>query len=605
MKDQTSNNVTEATNLLTKMLKGGKVTYSIEQLLELKDTAIPKDNLDLPERSFYRFDASVMKKMNNYYNNLNNPTPNKKERSGGRRGQHNLHHHNRILSNEKHSRHYQKTSDENNEEEEEPQPEWMEETDFKVDHDFKLYMKSGTHTADDFEREKQMYLSKNKSNDTNDAIISSNNGTDTKSIDDGKKFSQQFNPELESELRKQLEEPEILGPTEEEYFENLKKKESKLEEEEAKGEIEKLSGLKPKIGFGDHQFSLEMETRKQVDHDFMNTMLMRNTKLNDAIPKSPVGSITSESSVASNGATSSFSLPPSLKRTGSQILPDELKPASSPLLNGDNFTNHGKVQRASSPMVSNNQPTQIDAHMEHMRLQKIQVLQMQRMQQIHQMQRMQQNSTQGTNLPGTKMPINTPPGFISAPPGLNNPAGVMFSPTGLTNPVTGFQGSQGATNVQLPPGLNHPQVSPNVTQFPLGPTAHRVNPIGVTASNLANTTPQGASPMLPPGLGSVSNVQQPHIIQGQFLHSSNTINSGPSSHIPPPNMLPSPFREKFHQLQQALMHFQQNGHPPPPQLLHEMAQFHQILERTFGGNRTVPDPGVSSTNNGPVLNQNV
>lgn len=129
-----------------------KIVYTPEELLALEDQGILPEGCELPDRSFYRFDALVLLKINSYMQNVNNNSYGSKK--GNKRNGHRLkdHHHSNIDNAYMHSC--------RTEEEDTDVPEWMEETDFKVDKDFQLYMKSGTHTTDDFEREKKLFHSK-------------------------------------------------------------------------------------------------------------------------------------------------------------------------------------------------------------------------------------------------------------------------------------------------------------------------------------------------------------------------------------------------------------------------------------------------------------
>jgi hypothetical protein len=664
-----------------------KIVYRPDELLALENYGILPADQELPDRSFYRFDAMVVMKMNNYLHNLNNSNGQRKSNKLNKKNNYNRYNNNHSYSTPSESI----DDDDDND----TVPEWMEETDFKVDQDFKLYMKSGTHTIDDFEKEKQLFFSKAK--------LSNNLKKTTKPLElestapirlDSEDPANNRDSELELKLKKQLEEPEILGPTEQEYFENLKKetiKQQQHEEQKLQNDKDQETQQNFKIGFGDLQFAMEVDARKQIDTNFFNSLLNKNSSIDDS--NSDLNTNTGNKALQldtpnSHSTTSvsnlaSFSLSESSNRPSSQILPQDtsISKTSPGLANENNLlnTSHppGLIPQASPQILSQTQhpqlPPGIQTQQQMHRLHQIQ--QMQRLQQIEQMQQLQrmhqaqsesqqqsqqqsqlqpqsqtqssqQDQAQGQNrnqtqnqgplpnfpigaLPNNLPPNTNPVGFMNmnVPPGLNQ-SFLQMNPNHLPPHILQQMAN---LNRNIPPGLNQG------ISHPPG-----MNPNLVMGINSANNLAHGFPPNLQQQQLQQQQLQQQQL-QQQQLHQQQLqqqqlqqqqlqqqqlqqqqnqpndnldshevrrplINNGlpnhvnplnsqqipvpshlppflqqiPPTNLPPPDQLPSPFKEKFFQLQQMLFHFQKNGQTPPPELMQDMMKFHQMLEQKFG-----------------------
>lgn len=537
--------------------KPSRIVYTLTELLDLEGHGAIPEGCTLPEQSFYRFDATVVMKMNNYFHSLHNHSQNGGHASN-RRGKRDLNH--------RHPNHNTSHTDPVENEDDET-PAWMEETDFKVDQDFKLYTRYGTHTTDDFEREKQMFRSKlpgNKSRNRNQeretgrvssagsagqAVHSGETPVDEKA--ETEERAKNTSPDdrgaqqLELELKKQLEEPEILGPTEQEYYELLEKQkaERKKAKEAEEAEESKKNLGKQNMAFGDLQFAMEMDTRKQLDTNFFNSLMNRNSNTHAKVSENSANiternnatySLQSSShshsnlnsmpsSASSSSQSSAVSRPSLLSRTGSQILPRELT-SNNPELNESLLP---KSNANMSPMVSQSSQLPPQAHLPQaqqiqnmhnsQQLQRMKQLQLQQEQHIHEMQRIQamqmsnqkqhgidppdasllQNMRNNANLNNMNIQLNMPQGVsqqsnstvpLAMPQNMPNmPQNVQINANQL--PPHMLQQLAGR-NFQLPPGLNvnmHSMMPPGLI--------HGVNPNG------NGQMPSGFPPnRLPPGL---------------------------------------------------------------------------------------------------------
>ncbi|ESX01267.1 hypothetical protein KL918_002908 [Ogataea parapolymorpha] len=156
-----------------------KITYSLEELLSLQSKGVIFRDTTLPDKEFWRFNAKLISKLNvglnrgnqKSHNNLKKKTP------------------------------YKPLAEENSEEE---VPEWLNETDFQVDSTFVGYSSIGSHTYEDFEREKREYHMKNGYYDQlkHDENVKSNPADEDHALREGKTSSSsaednQFDKELE------------------------------------------------------------------------------------------------------------------------------------------------------------------------------------------------------------------------------------------------------------------------------------------------------------------------------------------------------------------------------------------------------------------------
>lgn len=645
---------------IDQLVQTNRIVYTPEILLELKQYAVLPSDCTLPDKEFYRFHSSASEslKMANYIRNLKNPNFRAKHKlnsgSNSKEG--------KFRSHNSYNNHNHYGNDESLEEDE--QPAWLKETDFKVDHSFERYMISGTHTADDLEKEKLMFHSAHKSkgkrhasnnshsysekikddvteNSFNDSATIDNvhegelgnivNDTDSsnKSINSGNNYN------LELELEKQFQDPEILGPTEEEYFESLKKQE---EEKQKKQEEDALNSQSKKTSSvdSDFQFAMELVSKKEIDNSFFNSLIQKSTDNS----KSNSGS---ESAMKSNNALtgSSESAPASLSQSG-----------SFNTLNQNMTSNNTTLQNTSQNML----PPGLS-------VQQMQQMKQLHMKQLHQMSLAQQNSatrpqssdsnSNSIMNPPMGTPNSFPPGMLPNFPNANNlPPHVLqhllqqqsnnnFPPGFLKNlqqqqhgqqqhgqqqsqdqnqqhqqnpqqhqnqqiqqqtsaypdHMTG-QVLQNAQNMQFPPGMgmgmrngmnpnmilnnnmNHnmnninPNVNPNM-RFPPGMHNNLTN-----TGSIGMTMPPGMIP--PPGMMPPQGMMPP---PGMMMQPPGQIPQRFPSNLPPPDQLPSPFKEKFLNIQRLLLHFQQNGQTPPPPLVKEMMEFHRLLEAKFGNNQ--------------------
>ncbi|KAG7742619.1 hypothetical protein KL923_000234 [Ogataea haglerorum] len=113
-----------------------KVTYSLEELFSFQSKGVIFRDTHLPDKEFWRFNAKLIHKINVGLNR------------GNQKGQNSF----------KKKTSYKPAAEENSEEE---VPEWLDETDFRVDSTFAGYSSIGSHTYEDFEREKREFHMKN------------------------------------------------------------------------------------------------------------------------------------------------------------------------------------------------------------------------------------------------------------------------------------------------------------------------------------------------------------------------------------------------------------------------------------------------------------
>ena len=640
-----------------------KTVYTPEQLLAFEDNGTLPEGCELPDRSFYRFDATVLMKINSYLQNVNNGSQSLKK--NGKRNSHRTKdaHHLFGGSNSVPSQSYRAEEEDNDE------PEWMAETDFKVDRDFQLYMKSGSHTADDFEREKRLFRSKNNTAEAKSAEAINTSGSASRNTSDestatDRDKNETSDEKLKKELQKQLEEPEILGPTEQEYYQLLAEKE-KQKEAEARAKAQK-----PNVSSGDFQFGLEIKSKNQMDN-FFTSLLNKNTE-NAGQQGSHEDSTeaTTQDTCNSRDTTSStiaHGLRAPLQCTGSQILPPGLDTASklgqfqaqAPSVKETHGQEQGQSQGLSQtqpqsmpgmfppgmlPHSQFNQPNhnsyyggnqQSPSDMQMQQMKQVQMMQhmqqMQHMQRLQQLQQMQQPRSNLQNMPpnmSPNMPPNMPPNMANMP---NMPNVSSVIPNGLNgNPNLSNVPANGIPNMQqrpylvhtglppgkldqlpphvlqqlinsqqhspqLPPGMQHPltnlgniKLNPNMNinnirkqQLPQSPQENRqgsfhgsnqISPQQLPQNNSGNNVPR----QMPPQMHQQTPPQMQQHIPPQMMTAS----------LPPPDQLPSPFKEKFYQIQQILLHYQQNSQPPSPALLRDMMEFHKLLEKNFSRSTT-------------------
>lgn len=588
-----------STTTTTTTTSTNKIYYTPDELIALEGHAVlPKDS-NLPDRSFYRFDAPVVMKMNNYIHNANNANGNKKNYKKNYNGYNSRQKdHNQYNS-------YSYNHGNNTEEDDNETPAWMAETDFKVDPDFQLYMKSGSHTTDEFEREKKIFLSKRNNGITKEEV-------NDDAIEGSVENFNHNNDDLKKELLKQLEEPEILGPTEQEYYQNLSKEEKATQN---------VPTPRIKANAGDFQFGLEFESKKEKDNDFFNSLLSKSTQ---------DSSIPTTKSTESTVSTPSFSSPPVIQRTGSQILPPGL---ASSISTDRSLTERSGSQQSTSipPEIINsngsnqnfqniqnfpNQSTQMTPDMQLQKMKQIQMMQqMQQMQQLQQLQQLQrqkqqqqqqqqqggENNTQNVstiqNLPNFQQQINT---------GLPHSNLNQIPPHLLQHLINSNQHSP-----QLPPGITPTLVTRTNTDSNIVPqqrtgspqeTRQQVqNPIQLDQQMQQHMQQQMQQQMqnMPPHLQlqlqqQMQHKMQQHQLQQMQQQQPNQMSmpmppmslpmSGhiPTGAFPHPDQLPPPLREKFYQIQQALVHFQRNGQQPPPILLHDMMELNKVIQNNFG-----------------------
>ena len=622
-----------------------KIIYTPHELLALEGNAVLPDDAELPEREFYRINIhpSDLMKMANYLHNLKNPNFRAKHKLGALAKGHRYNKYSEPGDN----RHNQNNDNVDDEDED---PEWMEETNFKVDQDFQQYMKSGSHTTVDFEQERltfqAMYTKKfgkkniqsngeglNEQQAKNESVdaASSSDAPPTKRTDteidipstvlNESELNQstshvEHSTNLEDELRRQLEEPEILGPTEEEYFKALEEQ-KKLELNQLKGKAQETEFEKNKsrVTSSDYQFAVELDSRKELDNSFMNSLLQRsdNNESNDGHPSN----ISSEQNEREP-----------LARSGSHILPSQKDPSITATANMpicmvslDMPRNMGvTAQHSQNPIdIQNLEQLQNVQQLQQMQqARQLQLNQMQRMQQAQQMQQLQQmqhlqaqrqQQMQGSQMlpqqlhqqqqqqqqqqhpASNDMKMNIPPALAALlPPGvqLNSiPPHVLQqliaranSAGDMNSNVSRSTSSDGSIQQNQAPGQPHNQRPIIHGNAPLP----AFNMLGMPPGLPHGAPPafmQGQSQMMPPAMQSQQQQMMQQLPPGMFPQSMNNV----GMNHPDPNMMTPQQRNMMGQGLQ--MNPMLNGMPPsfPP----GMAQQGIIPPGMLPGNLPPPD----------------
>ncbi|KAG7841920.1 hypothetical protein KL942_000658 [Ogataea angusta] len=192
-----------------------KVTYSLEELLSFQSKGVIFRDTILPDKDFWRFNAKLISKLNVGLNR------------GNQKGHNNF----------KKKTPYKPAAEENSEEE---VPEWLDETDFQVDSTFVGYNSIGSHTYEDFEREKREYHMKNGYYDQlkHDEIVKTNPAHEEHTLREERTASSsaedyQFDKELE--LKDHLNR---------QFFDNLLK--SNLESKQGISKVLSQPNIQPK-----------------------------------------------------------------------------------------------------------------------------------------------------------------------------------------------------------------------------------------------------------------------------------------------------------------------------------------------------------------------
>ncbi|QPG74336.1 hypothetical protein FOA43_001663 [Brettanomyces nanus] len=501
-----------------------KIIYTPEQLYEYQDNAILFKDNPLPERAFYRLEAKLLRKINATLTYLP-PSRRKKVKKTDKKERE------KEFKGRKLSNGHQHVKEENEEGDDDSIPEWAIESDFHVDKNLAGYSSFGGFTVEDMEHEKRMYVEAH-----------------------GGVYKEDEETELKKQLKKQFEEPEILGPKEEEYN-ALKVDAMFTSQDNSSPDNQFFNSLLQKTE-SSRSSSATIHQHSPNETSKFSNLFSHKEPQSDVVTPKTVPETPPGLSLPSNASNSAVPLlPPGLNQINTQIPQNKQLPPgiyqSPPTEYMSQLVQQQRIQLQLEQRKLEQQQRQQQQQQQHQQQQQRQ-RQQQQQQQQHQQQQQRQRQQQQQQLQHQQQLQQEQ---LQQQQQQQQQQQLQHQQQLQQEQLQQQQLQQQQLLRQSQPYLG--QLPPGMVNLPPPPP------------ELIELIRQGKLPPLPPQ----RMAQNVPLTQQTMPLPQRTMP------LPPPDQLPPALQGIFLQLQNQLSRCQQSGQPPPTQLLQQMEGFHKLVEQ--------------------------